>query len=171
MHKSKIGDLQIEKKSLEQARTNFKQESEAQERDLKQKLAAITDSMRAARKEETDFMKKKQEFEAQYNKTVQETEFLTEETNKYCQDKEAFDAEALALKDQGENDRLESEQIGWFKTNKELLKDKLKVLRNEIESEKVDIMNDRVKLEAFKMELSTKQKAIEQMRYNYIKND
>ena len=32
-------------------------------------------------------------------------------------------------------------------------------------------MNDRVKLEAFKTTLSTKQKAIEQMRYNYIKSD
>ena len=76
-----------------------------------------------------------------------------------------------ALKEQGENDRLESEQIGWFKTNKEALKEKLKKLRQEIDTEKQEIMNDRVKLESFKMELSTKQKAIEQMRYNYIKND
>ena len=62
----------------------------------------------------------------------------------------------MALKEQGENDRLESEQIGWFKTNKDSLKEKLKRLRQDIDTEKQDIMNDRVKLESFKTELSTK---------------
>lgn len=67
-HKSKMGEIQIEKKQLEQARTNFKLESETQERDLKLKLQQVTDSMREARKEETLFSKKKQEFEVQYSK-------------------------------------------------------------------------------------------------------
>jgi len=42
-------------------------------------------------------------------------------------------------------------------------------LRGGLDDEKYQIAEDRVKLEIFKNELRTKQKAIETMRYEYIK--
>ena len=45
----------------------------------------------------------------------------------------------------------------------------MKKLRSALDEEKAQIAEDRVKLEIFKNELRTKQKAIESMRYEYIK--
>ena len=45
----------------------------------------------------------------------------------------------------------------------------MKKLRGALDDEKQQIAEDRVKLEIFKNELRTKQKAIETMRYEYIK--
>ena len=42
-------------------------------------------------------------------------------------------------------------------------------LKGALEEEKQQIAEDKVKLEIFKNELHTKQKAIESMRYEYIK--
>lgn len=83
--------------------------------------------------------------------------------------KEAFDRRAQAVKEQGENDQMDSEKIGFFKANKERIKDEMKKLRGALEEEKQQIQEDRVKLEIFKNELRTKQKTIETMRYEYIK--
>ena len=83
--------------------------------------------------------------------------------------KEAFDRRAQAVKDQGENDQLDSEKIGFFKANKERIKDEMRKLRVGLDDEKQQIAEDRVKLEIFKNELHSKQKAIETMRYEYIK--
>jgi len=83
--------------------------------------------------------------------------------------REAFDRRALEVKEQGENDQLDSEKIGFFKANKERIKDEMRRLRGALEEEKQQIAEDRVKLEIFKNELKTKQKAIETMRYEYIK--
>ena len=83
--------------------------------------------------------------------------------------KEAFDRRANAVKEQGENDQLDSEKIGFFKANKERIKDEMRKLRSALDEEKTQIAEDRVKLEIFKNELKSKQKAIETMRYEYIK--
>jgi len=64
---------------------------------------------------------------------------------------------------------MDSEKIGFFKANKERIKDEMKKLRGALEEEKQQIQEDRVKLEIFKNELRTKQKTIETMRYEYIK--
>ena len=45
----------------------------------------------------------------------------------------------------------------------------MKRLKVGLEEERVQLTEDRVKLEIFKNELKTKQKAIETMRYEYIK--
>jgi hypothetical protein len=42
-------------------------------------------------------------------------------------------------------------------------------LREELESEKESIKEDRVKLEMFKNELKTRQKTIESIRFDFIK--
>jgi len=50
--------------------------------------------------------------------------------------KEQFDREALAVKEKGEQDQIESEKIGFFKANKDRLRDELKRLRGEIDSQR-----------------------------------
>ena len=83
--------------------------------------------------------------------------------------REAFDRRAQTVKDQGENDQLDSEKIGFFKANKDRIRDEMKKLKCDLDEEKTSIAEDRVKLEIFKNELRSKQKAIENMRYEYIK--
>ena len=85
--------------------------------------------------------------------------------------KDAFDRDVQQIKEQGEADQIESEKIGYFKANKERLKEELRKLKNDLESEKSQLKEDRIKLEIFKNELNTKQKTIEGLRYNYIKGD
>lgn len=75
------------------------------------------------------------------------------------------------IKEQGEQDQIESEKIGFFKANKDRLKEELKKLKQELEQEKTNIKEDRVRLNLFRNELTTKTKAIEALRYNYIKTD
>ena len=70
--------------------------------------------------------------------------------------REAFDRRALQVKEQGENDQLDSEKIGFFKANKERIKDEMKRLRGALEEERQQIAEDKVKLEIFKNELKTK---------------
>jgi len=75
----------------------------------------------------------------------------------------------LAVKEQGEHDQLDSEKIGFFKANKERIREEMKRLKVGLEEERQQMTEDRVKLEIFKNELKTKQKAIETARYEYIK--
>jgi len=51
---------------------------------------------------------------------------------------------------------VDSEKIGYFKANKERLKEELATIRNELEGEKESLKEDRVKLDLFKNELKTK---------------
>lgn len=60
------------------------------------------------------------------------------------------------MKEQGENDQLDSEKIGFFKANKERIKDEMMRLQGALDEEKQTIGEDRVKLEIFKNELRTK---------------
>ena len=85
-------------------------------------------------------------------------------------EKENFDRRALMVKEQGELDQLDSEKIGFFKANKERIRDELRKLKGSLEQDKISLAEDRIKLEIFKSELKTKQKAIETMRYEYIKS-
>ena len=64
---------------------------------------------------------------------------------------------------------MDSEKIGFFKANKDRIRDEMKKLKGDLDEEKQSIAEDRVKLEIFKNELRSKQKAIETMRYEYIK--
>ena len=54
--------------------------------------------------------------------------------------------------------------------NKERIREELRKLRVSLEEDKVSLQEDRIKLDIFKGELKTKQKAIEVMRYEYIKS-
>ena len=75
------------------------------------------------------------------------------------------------IKEKGEQDQLDSEKIGYFKANKVRLNEELKQLRIDLEAERQQIREDKIELEIFKNDLKTKQKTIENMRYNYIKGD
>ena len=50
--------------------------------------------------------------------------------------REAFDRRAQAVKEQGENDCLDSEKIGFFKANKDRIKDEIRQLRSALDDEK-----------------------------------
>jgi chromosome segregation ATPase len=132
-------------------------------------LAAVNDSWREVVKEEHAFSKKKQAFEEEYNKVTIKNDQLQEELDRYCLEKEQFDREAQAVKEKGEQDQIESEKVGYFKANKERLRDELKKLRADLDSQRQLLREDKIKLELFKTELNTKQKTIESLRYNYIK--
>lgn len=49
--------------------------------------------------------------------------------------------------------------------------EELKRLEADLEGEKNQIRDDKIELEIFKNELKTKQKTIENLRFNYIKGD
>ena len=49
--------------------------------------------------------------------------------------------------------------------------DELKRLEADLEGEKNQIRDDKIELEILKNELKTKQKTIENLRFNYIKGD
>ena len=50
---------------------------------------------------------------------------LQEQVERYSMQRETFDRRAQAVKEQGENDQLDSEKIGFFKANKERIKDEM----------------------------------------------
>lgn len=170
-HQAKMVDLNMEKKTVQQSHDAFKQESEAQERDLRIKLSEVMLAMKEVIKEEHAFNKRKQAFDDEHQKIVVQNDQLQEELDKYCIEKDNFDREAQKVKEKGEQDQIESEKIGFFKANKDRLRDELRKLKQDIESERQQLREDKIKLEIFKNELSTKQKTIETLRYNYIKSD
>ena len=114
-------------------------------------------------------MQKLAEYEEENKKIAQMHDVLQEQTDRFNLEKENFDRRAMAVKEQGEHDQLDSEKIGFFKANKERIREEMKRLKVGLEEERVQLTEDRVKLEIFKNELKTKQKAIETMRYEYIK--
>ena len=60
--------LNLKKKQYQQARDNFLVESNAQERDLKQRLGSVQDEMREVQREEKMFGDKQNEFENEEKK-------------------------------------------------------------------------------------------------------
>ena len=50
------------------------------------------------------------------------------------------------------------------------MKEELRQLRADLETEMASIKEDKIKLEMYKNELKTRQKTIEGMRFDYIKN-
>ena len=64
---------------------------------------------------------------------------------------------------------MDSEKIGFFKANKERIREELQKLKEGLEEEKQALAEDRIKLGVFKSELRQREKAIEAMRYEYIK--
>lgn len=92
--------------------------------------------MREVLRDETEFDKKQSDFDDAYSKVVEENDALQEELDKYCIEKEQFDRHAQQVKEQGEQDQLDSEKIGYFKANKDRLREELRQRRQELESER-----------------------------------
>ena len=92
-----------------------------------------------------------------------------EQLEKLSIERDAFERKAQAVKEQGELDQMDSEKIGFFKANKERIRDELLKLKEGLEDEKQALGDDRVKLQIFRVELKQREKAIEAMRYEYIK--
>lgn len=67
-----------------------------------------------------------------------------------------FEREATKLKIEAERDQADSEKIGFFKANKERLRDDLRILREELEMERESLREDRIRLDMHKNELKTR---------------
>lgn len=72
------------------------------------------------------------------------------------------------MKVEAERDQAESEKIGFFKANKDRLRDDLRLLREELERERDALREDRIRLDMHKNELRTRQKTVETLRFEYI---
>jgi len=66
-------------------------------------------------------------------------------------------------------DHQDSEKIGFFKANKDRIREELTKLKESLEDEKASLGDDRMKLDIYQMDLKQRQKAIEVMRFEYIK--
>ena len=66
-------------------------------------------------------------------------------------------------------DHQDSEKIGFFKANKERIREELDKLAISLDEERKGMAEDRIKLDIYKSELKQRQKAIEVMRMEYIK--
>ena len=60
-------------------------------------------------------------------------------------------------------------QCGYREGGRERIRDELTKLKEGLEDEKLSLSEDRIKLQIFKQELKQREKAIEAMRYEYIK--
>jgi hypothetical protein len=97
-----------------------------------------------------------------------ENERIHEQVERLGIDREMFEREALKLKGEAERDQADSEKIGFFKANKERLRDDLRILKEDLETERETLREDRIRLEMHKNELRTRQKTLEQMRFEYV---
>ena len=90
------------------------------------------------------------------------------ELDKIAIERDMFEREATKLKIEAERDQADSEKIGFFKANKERLRDDLRILREELEMERESLREDRIRLDMHKNELKTRQKTLEQLRFEYV---
>ena len=81
--------------------------------------------------------------------------------DKIAIERDMFEREATKLKIEAERDQADSEKIGFFKANKERLRDDLRILREELEMERESLREDRIRLDMHKNELKTRQKTLE----------
>lgn len=75
---------------------------------------------------------------------------MNEQIERLNIERDAFDRKAMAVKEQGELDQMDSEKIGFFKANKERIRDELTKLKEGLDEEKVSLQEDRFKLQIFK---------------------
>ena len=126
------------------------------ERDLRLKLEHVESQSRELGLQERDYLQRLAEYEEENKKILMMYELLQEQTDRFNLEKENFDRRAMAVKEQGEHDQLDSEKIGFFKANKERIREEMKRLKVGLEEEHIQLTEDRVKLEIFKNELKTK---------------
>ena len=85
-----------------------------------------------------------------------DNERLHEQLEMHGIQREMFEREGMKLKAEAERDQADSEKIGYFKANKERLKDELRQVREELEGEREMIREERVRLEMHRNELRTR---------------
>ncbi len=144
---------------------------EQQEREMKAKLREAKQIAADVGEEEREVQVKEQHFELENKNVTLENERLQEQLDKYCIERDRFEREALKIKEQAERDQIDSEKIGYFKANKERLLDDLRQLRLDLELEQSSLKEDRIKLNLFKNDLKTRQKTIETLRFDFIKQN
>ena len=78
------------------------------------------------------------------------------EMDKVAIERDLFEREAAKLKAEAERDQADSEKVGFFKANKDRLRDDLRILREELENEREALREDRIRLDMHKNELKTR---------------
>lgn len=64
---------------------------------------------------------------------------MNEQIERLNIERDAFERKAMAVKEQGEMDQMDSEKIGFFKANKERIRDELTKLKEGLEEEKLSL--------------------------------
>ena len=80
---------------------------------------------RALEVKEKEFQQRRTEFEEQNKIVMMHNDQLQESMDRFNMEKESFEKKAFAVKQQGEMDQMDSEKIGFFKTNKELIQEEM----------------------------------------------
>lgn len=81
---------------------------------------------------------------------------MREELQRYVSEKTEFDEKVARVKESGEADQQESEQIGFFKTNKQRLIDELKVHQEDLAKMKEELTQERINLEVARNDMKLK---------------
>ncbi len=85
-----------------------------------------------------------------------DNERFHEHSERHAIERDLFEREACRLKQEAERDQADSEKIGFFKANKDRLRDDLRLLREELERERDALKEDRIRLEMQRNELRTR---------------
>lgn len=160
--------MNIEVRQIENQKISFRREMEQTELELRNKLSAVEDLSRQLSLKEAGFAQQQKEFDEKHRHSMHENDQLQEQIERFNIERDAFDRKAQAIKQQGELDQLDSEKIGFFKANKERIRDELLKLKEGLEEEKLSLQEDRIKLSIYKQELKQREQAIEVMRFEYI---
>ena len=167
-HEDRIAEMNIEVRQIENQKISFRREMEQTELELRNKLSAVEDLSRQLGLKEAGFAQQQKEFDEKHRHSMHENDQLQEQIERFNIERDAFDRKAQAIKQQGELDQLDSEKIGFFKANKERIRDELLKLKEGLEEEKLSLQEDRIKLSIYKQELKQREQAIEVMRFEYI---
>ena len=149
-HDDRLAEMNIELRQIENQKLSFRQEMKQTELELKKKLESVEELSRQLSLKETAFAQQQKEFDERNRQTQQENDSLQEQIERFNIERDAFDRKAIAIKQQGELDQMDSEKIGFFKANKDRIREELQKLKEGLEEEKLSLQEDRIKLTIYK---------------------
>lgn len=141
-----------------------------EEEEIKLKNSQIQLQLREIAQKEHQFHLREKEHDSLHFQFETRFESLQDKIDRVYAENEKLQREGERLKNQGQSDQLESEQISYFKHNKAQMLQDLQDTEKELLEEKEDLRNERTQLEVFKNTLKTKQIAIERARFTYLQS-
>jgi hypothetical protein len=106
--------------------------------------------------EEQELAIRETEYDRQNAMVAADNDRMHAEMDKVAIERDLFEREAAKLKAEAERDQADSEKVGFFKANKDRLRDDLRILREELENEREALREDRIRLDMHKNELKTR---------------